>query len=123
MAYCNQMNLAIQAADFAVARAGASTVSEFAAVGLPACYVPYPVGNGEQKFNVVDIVSAGGSVVCADADFSSQYVSEVLIPTVSNSRALSAMAALAKQTGVSDGAERLLELVKRVATGAGRGLT
>jgi UDP-N-acetylglucosamine--N-acetylmuramyl-(pentapeptide) pyrophosphoryl-undecaprenol N-acetylglucosamine transferase len=122
MAYCNQMNLAIEAADFAVARAGASTVSEFAAVGLPACYVPYPVGNGEQKFNVVDIVSAGGSVVCADADFSSQYVSEVLIPTVSNSRALSAMAALAKQTGVSDGADRLLELVKRVATGAGRGL-
>ena len=122
LAYCSEMNLAIEAADFAVARAGASTVSEFAAVGLPACYVPYPVGNGEQKFNVVDLVSAGGSVVCADADFSAKYVSEILIPTVSNTRQLKAMAVIAKKTGVADGAHRLLEMVKRVATGAGEGV-
>jgi UDP-N-acetylglucosamine--N-acetylmuramyl-(pentapeptide) pyrophosphoryl-undecaprenol N-acetylglucosamine transferase len=122
LAYCSQMNLAIEAADFAVARAGASTVSEFAAVGLPACYVPYPVGNGEQKFNVVDVVSAGGSVVCADADFTAAYVSQVLIPTVSNTRQLGAMAKIAKDTGVSDGADRLLDLVKRVALGAGKGV-
>ena len=122
LAYCSEMNLAIQSADFAVARAGASTVSEFTAVGLPACYVPYPVGNGEQKFNVVDVVSAGGSVVCADADFSTQYVSEVLIPMISNTRQLKAMAAIAKKSGVADGAQRLLEMVKRVAAGTGKGL-
>lgn len=118
LAYCSEMNLAIEAADFAVARAGASTVSEFAAVGLPACYVPYPVGNGEQKFNVVDIVSAGGSLTCADADFSPKYVSERLIPTVSNTRQLAVMAAKAKATGVADGSTRLLDLVKRVASDA-----
>jgi UDP-N-acetylglucosamine--N-acetylmuramyl-(pentapeptide) pyrophosphoryl-undecaprenol N-acetylglucosamine transferase len=123
LAYCSEMHLAIAAADFAVARAGASTVSEFAAVGLPACYVPYPVGNGEQKFNVVDLVSAGGSVVCADADFTPQYVSQTLIQTVSNTRELKAMAAIAKRTGVADGAERLLELVKRVAANSGPALS
>ena len=119
-AYCNQMQTAIEAADFAVARAGASTVSEFAAVGLVACYVPYPVGNGEQKFNVVDLVSAGGSLVCADADFNAQYVSQVLIPAVSNTRELKAMAKIAKDTGVADGSHRLLELVKKVAVAAKR---
>ena len=117
LAYCSEMNLAIEVADFAVARAGASTVSEFTAVGLPACYVPYPVGNGEQKFNVVDIVSAGGSIVCADADFTPQFVAQVLIPAISNTRELKVMAATAKETGVADGAHRLLELVKRVALG------
>jgi len=115
VAYCSEMHTAIEAADFAVARAGASTVSEFAAVGLPACYVPYPVGNGEQKFNVVDLVSAGGSIVCADADFTTQYVSQVLIPAISNTRELKAMASIAKKIGVADGAEQLLNLVKRVA--------
>jgi UDP-N-acetylglucosamine--N-acetylmuramyl-(pentapeptide) pyrophosphoryl-undecaprenol N-acetylglucosamine transferase len=114
LAYCNQMELAIAAADFAVARAGASTVSEFAAIGLPACYVPYPVGNGEQKHNVVDLVSAGGSLVVSDADFTTDYVSQVLIPTISNTRELSKMASVAKSVGVSDGSRRLLDLVKQV---------
>jgi len=118
LAYCNQMQLAIEAADFAVARAGASTVSEFAAVGLPACYVPYAVGNGEQKFNVVDLIAAGGSLVCADAEFTPQYVSQVLIPAVSNTRALAVMAKAAKAAGVADGSHRLLELVKKVLANA-----
>ena len=60
LAYCDRMDTAIAASDMAVSRAGSSTVSEFAACGLPAIYVPYPVGNGEQKFNAVTIVEAGG---------------------------------------------------------------
>jgi UDP-N-acetylglucosamine--N-acetylmuramyl-(pentapeptide) pyrophosphoryl-undecaprenol N-acetylglucosamine transferase len=108
------MDLAIASADFAVARAGAATVSEFAAVGIPAAYVPYPVGNGEQKFNVADIVEAGGGVLCLDADFTADYVRNTLIPMISDSRTRAQMADLAKRVGVSDGAARLLKLVKTV---------
>jgi len=117
LAYCDQMDLAIAAADFAVARAGASTVSEFTAIGLPSCYVPYPVGNGEQKYNVADVVAAGGSLTVADVDFKPDYVSGVLIPEISNSRELSKMAAAAKSVGVSDGSHRLLALIKQVLSG------
>jgi UDP-N-acetylglucosamine--N-acetylmuramyl-(pentapeptide) pyrophosphoryl-undecaprenol N-acetylglucosamine transferase len=116
--YCDRMDLAIAAADFAVARAGAATVSEFAAVGLPAVYVPYPVGNGEQKFNVADIVEAGGGVLCLDADFTTDYVRNTLIPLVSDSRVRNQMATLAKAVGVSDGSKRLLDLVKSVLPAA-----
>ena len=112
--YCDRMDLAIAAADFAVARAGAATVSEFAAVGLPAVYVPYPVGNGEQKFNVSDIVEAEGGALCLDADFTPDYVRNTLIPLVSDSRSRNHMAMRAKVVGVSDGAKRLLELVHSV---------
>jgi UDP-N-acetylglucosamine--N-acetylmuramyl-(pentapeptide) pyrophosphoryl-undecaprenol N-acetylglucosamine transferase len=108
------MDLAIAASSFAVSRAGASTVSEFAAVGLPAAYVPYPVGNGEQKLNVQDVVSGEGGLMVLDADFSTNYVAETLIPMISNSRALSEMAKKAKRSGVSDGTARLLALVKGV---------
>jgi UDP-N-acetylglucosamine--N-acetylmuramyl-(pentapeptide) pyrophosphoryl-undecaprenol N-acetylglucosamine transferase len=114
IAYCDRMDLAIAASNFAVSRAGASTVSEFAAVGLPATYVPYPVGNGEQKLNVADLVAAEGGVVVTDADFNADYVSNNLIPLVSNSRAMADMAAKAKKTGVADGTARLLALVKGV---------
>ena len=114
LAYCDRMDLAISAADFAISRAGASTVSEFAAVGLPAVYVPYPVGNGEQRFNVVDLLAVGGALSVADADFTPDYVSNVVIPVVSDSRRLLQMSNAARKAGVSDGAERLLKLVMSV---------
>ena len=114
IAYCDRMDLAIAASNFAVSRAGASTVSEFAAVGLPAAYVPYPVGNGEQKLNVADLVAAGGGVLVLDADFNPAYVANNLVPLVSDSRELAKMASNAKKVGVADGTARLLALVKGV---------
>lgn len=112
--YCNRMDLAIAASDFAVSRAGASTVSEFAAVGLPAAYVPYPVGNGEQKFNVQDLVAAGGGVLISDAEFTPEFVAQKLVPLISNSKMLRAMSAAARANGVSDGTDRLFNLVQGV---------
>jgi UDP-N-acetylglucosamine--N-acetylmuramyl-(pentapeptide) pyrophosphoryl-undecaprenol N-acetylglucosamine transferase len=115
--YCDRMDLAIAAADFAVARAGAATVSEFSAIGLPAVYVPYPIGNGEQKFNVSDVVEAGGGVLCLDENFTVDFVQHSLIPLVSNTRVRNTMAEMAKACGVSNGSEQLHELVKNVLPG------
>lgn len=112
--YCDRMELAIAASNFAITRAGASTVSEFAAVGLPAVYVPYPVGNGEQKLNVKDLVSAGGGELVLDADFTPEFVAEKLVPLISNTKLVSEMSAAAKSQGVADGTARLLKLVKSV---------
>lgn len=50
----------------------------------------------------------------ADADFTDAYVSNTLVPLISNSRALAAMANSAKKVGVADGTARLLALVKGV---------
>ena len=44
--YLNRMDLAYAAADLAICRSGAMTVAEVSAVGLPAVYVPLPIGNG-----------------------------------------------------------------------------
>ncbi len=114
IAYCDRMDLAIAAADFAVARAGASTVSEFAAVGLPAVYVPYPVGNGEQELNVANLASAGGGVVVKDSLFTADYVKDVLIPLLSSTKRMKQMSAAAKNAGTADGTERLYKLVQGV---------
>ena len=65
--YVDEMQYAYAAADFALCRCGAMTCAELAAVGLPAAYVPYPVGNGEQRFNAVPIVQAGGGLLVDDA--------------------------------------------------------
>ncbi len=111
IAYCDRMDLAIEAADFAVSRAGASTVSEFAAVGLPALFVPYAVGNGEQALNAAELVSSGGAVLVSDSEFTADYVTSNLVPLISSNRQLAQMAAAAKQVGVPDGTARLLKMV------------
>jgi UDP-N-acetylglucosamine--N-acetylmuramyl-(pentapeptide) pyrophosphoryl-undecaprenol N-acetylglucosamine transferase len=108
------MELAISASDFAISRAGAATVSEFSAVGLPALYVPYPVGNGEQSFNLVDVVAAGGGLSVLDADFTPEYVRSVLIPMLSDTKKLSSMSLAAREAGVLDGTERFLKLIDEV---------
>ena len=112
--YVDQMELAIAASDFAVARAGAATVSEFSAIGLPALYIPYPVGNGEQKFNLQDVLAAGGAVTVSDSDFTPEYVRSTLIPMLSDSKALAKMSESAKQAGVLDGTERFIALIDEV---------
>lgn len=114
LSYCDRMDLAIAAADFAVARAGAATVSEFTAVGLPAVFVPYPVGNGEQRLNAEQVVAAGGAVLIDDANFTPEYVRSELIPMVSNSKLRTDMKEKAQATGFGDGAQRLLKLVNGV---------
>jgi UDP-N-acetylglucosamine--N-acetylmuramyl-(pentapeptide) pyrophosphoryl-undecaprenol N-acetylglucosamine transferase len=112
--YVDQMELAIAASDFAVSRAGAATVSEFSAVGLPALYIPYAIGNGEQKFNLLDVLAAGGALTVADKDFDEEYVRANLIPLISDFKKLASMSEAAKQAGVLDGTERFVALIEEV---------
>jgi UDP-N-acetylglucosamine--N-acetylmuramyl-(pentapeptide) pyrophosphoryl-undecaprenol N-acetylglucosamine transferase len=112
--YVDQMELAIAASDFAVSRAGASTVSEFSAIGLPALYIPYPVGNGEQKYNLQDVLAAGGALTVTDDQFTPEYVRSSLIPLLSDSKRLQEMSNNAKQAGVLDGTERFIALIDEV---------
>jgi UDP-N-acetylglucosamine--N-acetylmuramyl-(pentapeptide) pyrophosphoryl-undecaprenol N-acetylglucosamine transferase len=109
--YCDRMDVAIGAADLAVSRAGATTVSELGAVGVPAVYIPYPVGNGEQRFNAQGSVAAGASVLVEDADFTPDWVERTLVPLLSDPAAVARMTDHAAGIGVRDGAARVVELI------------
>lgn len=111
MAYCDSMDAAIAASSFAISRAGASTVAEFAAFGLPALYIPYPVGNGEQKHNAKTIVDAGGGFMLDDKEFTPEYVARELIPVISRPPKLAEMSKAAKSAGILDATERLNRLL------------
>jgi len=112
--YCDRMELAISASSFAVSRSGAATVSEFAAAGLPAVFVPYPIGNGEQKLNAAELVSGGGAVLVPDRDFTPEYIAEKLIPLMSNTKQVNQMARASREIGVLDGTTRLFRMVQGV---------
>lgn len=116
--YLSDMHLALAVADLVVARAGAGTVCELAALGLPAVYVPLPVGNGEQRLNATPLVEAGGGLLVDDADLTSTWVAEHVPALLGDPARLDAMAAAARAAGVRDGAARVADLVEQAVAAA-----
>ena len=112
-AYADRMELAYAAADLVVARAGANTVCELTAVGLPAVYVPLPIGNGEQRFNAADVVAAGGGILVDDTDFTPEWIDTMLIPLLSDADRLHTMGEAAASVGKRGADELLADLVAR----------
>lgn len=110
--YCDRMDLALAAADLAVARAGAATVSEFNALGVPAVYVPLAIGNGEQRLNARDVVEAGGALVVENAEFTPRWIFDYLVPLLEDRARIAGMAACTLPVGVLDGADRMADLVE-----------
>ncbi|MDP5095999.1 MAG: undecaprenyldiphospho-muramoylpentapeptide beta-N-acetylglucosaminyltransferase [Candidatus Nanopelagicales bacterium] len=115
--YIHRMDLAYAAADLAITRAGAMTCAELAAVGLPAVYVPLPIGNGEQRLNAQPVVTAGGGLLIEDADFTAGALRAQVLPLIADPQRLAEMGRAASAHGVRDGAERLANMV-RTAGGA-----
>ena len=114
--YCDRMELALSAADAAVSRAGAATVSELTALGIAAVYVPYPVGNGEQRFNARGVIEAGGGVLVDDAAFLPSFIDSTVVPMLSDRPRIAAMSAAAASVGVLDGADRMTDLAQSART-------
>ena len=109
--YIEDMHLAYAAADAVLCRAGAMTVAEVSAVGLPAVYVPLPHGNGEQALNAEPVVAAGGGVLVPDAELTAERVLAELVPLLGDAARLEAAGKAARASGHADADERLARLV------------
>jgi UDP-N-acetylglucosamine--N-acetylmuramyl-(pentapeptide) pyrophosphoryl-undecaprenol N-acetylglucosamine transferase len=117
--YVERMDLAYAAADAIVCRAGSNTVTEVAGVGLPAVFVPLPIGNGEQALNARPVVEAGGGLLVADAAFTPEWARAQLPALLRDEARLTEMSRAAAGIMRLDGDERLADLVESAAAGGG----
>jgi UDP-N-acetylglucosamine--N-acetylmuramyl-(pentapeptide) pyrophosphoryl-undecaprenol N-acetylglucosamine transferase len=113
--YVDDMPAAYAAADLEVCRSGAMTVAEVTAVGLPAIFVPLPIGNGEQRLNAEPVVAAGGGLLVADDHMNGPALVEAVVPLLTDPDRLSAMAAAASTFGRRDADDALARIVRDVA--------
>ena len=113
--YLDRMEQAYAVADLIVARSGAGTVCEVAAVGLPAVFVPLPIGNGEQALNAEQVVADGGALLVRDDAFGPEWIRRELIPLASSPERLSAMAAASASHGVRDADQKMARLTREAA--------
>jgi UDP-N-acetylglucosamine--N-acetylmuramyl-(pentapeptide) pyrophosphoryl-undecaprenol N-acetylglucosamine transferase len=114
--YLSEMELGYAAADLMLARGGAMTCAEVAAVGLPTIYVPYPHSNQEQKRNALPVVEAGGGLLVDDTEMTPAFVERTVIPLARDPHRLAAMGAAAAAYGRRDGDQALLQFVYEAVT-------
>ncbi|BBY37554.1 UDP-N-acetylglucosamine--N-acetylmuramyl-(pentapeptide) pyrophosphoryl-undecaprenol N-acetylglucosamine transferase [Mycobacterium mantenii] len=113
--YLDRMDLAYSAADLVICRSGAMTVAEVSAVGLPAIYVPLPIGNGEQRLNALPVVNAGGGMIVADADLTPELVAREVAALLGDPPRLAAMTTAAAQVGHPDAARQVAQAALDIA--------
>ncbi|MGY2747179.1 UDP-N-acetylglucosamine--N-acetylmuramyl-(pentapeptide) pyrophosphoryl-undecaprenol N-acetylglucosamine transferase [Pseudarthrobacter sp. O4] len=109
--FVDVMESVYAAAGLLLARAGAATVCEAAAVGVPAVFVPLPIGNGEQALNAAGLVEAGGALIVADSAFTPEWLRQNLIPLLLDGARLARMAASSGQLGIRNADRRMADLV------------
>ena len=99
-----------------VSRSGAGTVAELAAVGRPSLLVPLPGSIDQDQFaNAGVLADAGGAVRIVQAEFTSERLAADITALAAEPARLAAMAAKARTVGRLDAAERLADLVAKVA--------
>lgn len=114
--FVDDMDAAYQWADLIICRAGALTVAELAAVGLPAILVPYPHAvDDHQTKNASHLQVAGAGVIIPQSELTAKYLAEILEPIVSSAETRLAMAKkgkkLAKPHAAEDVANECLRMV------------
>ena len=114
-----RIDKAFSCADLVICRSGAGTVSELTALGLPAVYVPLPIGNGEQRFNALPVSDAGGGIIVDDRSFTSQWVSAQVPGLLANPARLRSYGEHAWQYGIRDAADRMARRILAIADSRG----
>lgn len=119
--FTDRMDLAYAAADLLVCRAGASSIAEIAAVGLPAILVPYPhAAEDHQRHNAEAVARTGGAEVVLDAEFTTPTMVERVETLLFDDARRARMAAAMRRFAVPDASERLAGLVVESAGRGGR---
>jgi UDP-N-acetylglucosamine--N-acetylmuramyl-(pentapeptide) pyrophosphoryl-undecaprenol N-acetylglucosamine transferase len=103
-------------AHLVIARSGASTVAELAAIGRPSILVPLPHAlDQDQLANASALATAGGALLIRQSEFTAERLAGELSGLMADPARLARMASSAKAVGRVDAAERLADVVMRVA--------
>jgi UDP-N-acetylglucosamine--N-acetylmuramyl-(pentapeptide) pyrophosphoryl-undecaprenol N-acetylglucosamine transferase len=99
-----------------VSRSGAGTVAELAAIGRPSILVPLPGSIDQDQFANAGVLSqAGGALRILQAEFTPDRLASEITALAAEPEKLAAMAESARKAGRLDAAERLADLVAKVA--------
>ena len=114
--YLDDMGSALAACDLVVARAGATSIAEITALGLPSVLIPYPFATDDhQTKNAQALVAHGAAEVISDADLDGQRFGDVVVGLLGDEEARATMSAASRALGRPDAAARVADLARSFA--------
>ena len=110
--YIYDMAPVMRAADLVICRAGASTISELTALGVPALIVPSPyVTNNHQEKNARALEEAGGAAVLLEKDSSGQAMFQAACGILHDDAKRASMEKAMASLGIRDATERIYQVI------------
>jgi len=117
--FIEDMAAAYAWADLVVCRAGALTVAELCAVGLPALFIPYPAAvDDHQTANATPMAEAGAAKILDESGVTDESLASELEDWLTSRPALEQRAAAARRLSRPDALERITDLCIAAAGGA-----
>jgi UDP-N-acetylglucosamine--N-acetylmuramyl-(pentapeptide) pyrophosphoryl-undecaprenol N-acetylglucosamine transferase len=114
--FLDRMELAYAIADLVVARAGATTVAELAACGLPSLLIPYPYATGRhQEANARALRRVGGAAMLLDDELDGATLAERIQVMIADPDRLRVMGERSRAWSRPEAAERVAEALAEAA--------
>ena len=119
--YIEDIGVAYAACDLVVSRAGAGTVAELTAYGLPAILIPYPHATGQhQEANARLLESHGAASVILDRDLDGAALAEAIVSIIYDSERIGGMSRKSRELGRPDAAHQIAVRLVELAVQDGR---
>ena len=116
--FLNDLVRLLKNVDVLVSRAGASTISEITALGLPSILVPSPyVANNHQLFNAKELVNNNAALLLEEKNFNSDNLLKKIDLLLQNNVLYKEISENAKKIGVINSSDKIYEEIKKVLGG------
>lgn len=113
--YIYDMGDVLAAADLVVCRAGAITISELTALGVPSIIIPSPyVTANHQEFNARSLEAQGAAVVILEKDLNGDLLYQQMTDLIKNKEQLLKMSRNAKKMGVTNAVEKIYSIIQEI---------
>ena len=114
-AYSNEVYKLLGAADLVISRAGAMSVAEIEAVGVPSILVPYPLAAGNhQDFNARVITDQGGGILIADKALTGEHLIEITEALLKDEPKLKMMSEITQKLSILDAGDRIYDEINKL---------
>ncbi|MDD6062815.1 MAG: undecaprenyldiphospho-muramoylpentapeptide beta-N-acetylglucosaminyltransferase [Oscillospiraceae bacterium] len=114
--YIDDMDRCLAAADLVICRAGASSLSEFEAVGRASILIPSPnVAENHQYHNAMALVNNNAAVIIEEKDLTGERLTQEVNRLLADRDRLRILGENAKKMAIPDTVERIADILFRLA--------